>query len=181
MASPLTYFASTEAAASDAGVLGALGIDWKLLIFQAIAFLILVFLLGKFVFPVFIKIVDKREAAIAESNKAAVEASKQAEQSKEATEKLLAKARAEAKEIVATAKTEADALAAKTEERAKEQAERLVTGAREEIAKEVITAKKALHNETIDLVAQATEKVVGASMSEKLDSKVVADALKGAK
>ena len=108
MASPLTYFASTEAAASDAGVLGALGIDWKLLIFQAIAFLILVFLLGKFVFPVFIKIVDKREAAIAESNKAAVEASKQAEQSKEATEKLLAKARAEAKEIVATAKTEAE-------------------------------------------------------------------------
>lgn len=181
MTSPLYYFAKAEAATGDADILSTLGVDVKLLIFQIVAFLILVWLLGKFVFPAFIRIVDKREAAIAESNKAAVEASKQAEKSKEETEKLLAKARAEAKEIVATAKSEADAMQAKSEQRSKEQAERTIANAQEEIAKEILAAKKALHNETIDLVTLATEKVVGASITEKIDNKVVADALKGAK
>jgi len=44
-----------------------------------------------------------------------------------------------------------------------------------------LSAKKALQNETLNLVAQATEKVVGETVTAKVDEKVVAAALKEAK
>lgn len=72
----LTHFATESASGS---IFDTLGIDGKLLVLQIVAFLILVFALSKWVFPVFIKIVDKRQAAIEESNKAAVEASQHAQ------------------------------------------------------------------------------------------------------
>lgn len=180
MVVPATLFAATDAAASG-GILGALGIDWKLLAFQAVAFLILVWALGKFVFPVFLKIVDKRQEAIEESNRAAVEASKQAEKSKVETEKLLKKARSEAAEIVATAKSEAESIVSGAEARSTEQSERMIESAQQEIERQVLAAKKMLHNETIDLVAQATRKVVGDSVSANIDKKIIVDAVGKAK
>ena len=59
----LSQFAS-EAAAADKDLFSALGIDWRLLILQIIAFLILVVLLGKFVYPWLMKSVDERQAGI---------------------------------------------------------------------------------------------------------------------
>ena len=66
-----TYFA---AEAPKADLFTSLGIDWKMLIFQGVAFIILVFLLGKFVFPILIKSVDDRQAKIEDTAKAAAEA-----------------------------------------------------------------------------------------------------------
>ncbi len=67
-----TQFAETGAASG--GVLVALGIDWKMLILQVIAFVVLVWLLGRFVYPIFIKTVDARQAEIEAGSKAAAEA-----------------------------------------------------------------------------------------------------------
>ncbi len=39
-------------------------------------------------------------------------------------------------------------------------------------------AKKALHNETVELVARATEKVVGKTVDAKLDNAVIEESLK---
>ena len=54
----------------------------------------------------------------------------------------------------------------------------MVAAAQSEIAKEVIAAKKALHNETVELVARATEKVVGKTVDAKLDNVVIEESLK---
>lgn len=59
----LTVLATTEAAASP-GLFQALGIDWKLFVEQGIAFLILVLILSKFVYPALVKSIDDRRAAI---------------------------------------------------------------------------------------------------------------------
>lgn len=174
-----TQFAST--AASSGGILDTLGIDVQLLLFQTIAFLILVFLLGKFVFPVFIKIIDKRQAAIEESNKAAVEASKHAEKAQAEVAEMLKTARAEASSIVGTAKDEARDLVARAEEKSKAQAEAIVSAAKADIAKEVVAAKKALHNETLELVVLATEKVAGKEIATAADEGLIKKALESAK
>lgn len=176
MATPFVQFASSEAAQAD--LFGSLGIDWKLLLVQTVAFLVLLWFLGKFVYPALSRSMDKREEDLEAANKAAIEASKLAAKSKDETERLLKKARSEAKEIVATAKTEADDMRTQAEARAREQAERTITGAQEEIAREVIAAKKALHNETVELVTLATEKVVGNVLSDSLDKKAIKDVLK---
>lgn len=175
----LTQFASSEAATG--GVFGALGIDWTMLALQGIAFLILVVLLGKFVYPVFIKAVDERQDKIEAGAKAAAEAEKKADAAKDEVAKLLKEARREASDIVATAKDEANAMIEKSEQKAKTRAEKIVADAREEISKDVLAAKKALHNETIDLVAAATEKVVGKAVTEKVDDKIIAAAVKETK
>lgn len=167
--------ASTHAQESD--ILTGLGINWQLVIFQIIAFLILVFILSKWIFPIFFKIIDKRQEAIEASNKAAIEASKHAEKARGQIDKLLKEARTEAKDIVATAKEEATAMVQDAEVKGKAQAEHIVAEAHESIAKEVVAAKKALHNETIDLVAAATEKVVGKTVDARVDSKVIKSAL----
>ena len=61
----LTVLAATAEASADEGILAALGIDWMLLAIQLVAFLVLVWILRKFVYPVFIRIIDEREEKIA--------------------------------------------------------------------------------------------------------------------
>lgn len=168
------YFA--EAAASP-GLLEALGVDVKLLVVQTLAFLVLLALLSKFAFPAIIRMIDKREEAIQQTTHAAAEAEKKANEAEAKIEKLLKTARGEAADIVATAKSEAAALTEKSEAKSKAQAERIVADARETIDKEVSAAKKALHNDTIELVALATEKVTKGTLKPADDQKMISRVL----
>lgn len=178
----LNYLASAaENPEASAGFLESLGIDWTLLVLQAIAFLILVWALGKFVYPIFLRVIDEREGKIAESLEAAREAEKNASSSQEKIDQQLSEARREARDIIATAKDEATAMLAKADEKAKSNAEHFIATARDEVKKETIAAKKALHNETIELVALATEKVISSSHSAKADTALIKKSLEEAK
>lgn len=175
----LTQFAEAGAGKSD--IFSALGIDWKMLVFQIIAFVVLVWLLGKFVYPVLMKTVDKRQEEIEASTKAAEEAKQHASKAEADVEKLLKEARREATDIVSTAKKEAAAAVEKAESKSKTRAERIIAEAHEQLEKDVVAARKALHNETLELVTLATEKVVGKTVNAKVDEGVVSAAVKEAK
>jgi len=166
------------AAGSLGDIFTSLGIDGQMLLFQGLAFLILVFVMGKWVFPILLKTVDQRQEAIEAGAKAAEEAEKKAAEAQEEVAKLLKEARAEAKDIVATAKDEANAMVADSEAKAKTRAEKIVKDAHEQLEKDVIAARRALHNDTIDLVALATEKIVGKTVSDAVDKKIIAAAVK---
>jgi len=172
----VTQFADSSAASG--GIFEALGIDWKMLIFQIIGFVVLVWFMGKFVYPILLKTVDARQEKIEAGSKAAAEAEKQATEAKEKVDRLLKQARSEATDIVATAKDEATAMIETAETKSKARAEQIVAQARDDLEKEVTAAKKALHNETLNLVAQATEKVIGKTVTSAVDAKVIADAMK---
>lgn len=167
-----------ETAASDGNILTALGIDWKLLILQIVGFLILVVLLGKFVYPWLMKSVDERQAKIEEAAKMATEAQAEAAKTEEKVAQLLDEARKEAASIVATARQESAAALSESEEKARKTAERIVAEAHEQIDKDVIAAKKTLYNETLNLVATATEKVVGTVVDKKANEAIIAAAIK---
>lgn len=169
---------AAETAETHGDIFSALGINWQLLIFQIVAFLLLVWLLGKFVYPWLMKQVDERQQKIDDSVKAADEAKAKAASAEEDIAKLLTEARSEASDIVATAKEEATAAIEAAEEKAKTRAEAVVAAAHEQVSKDVVAAKKALRDETIELVALATEKVVAGAVDSKVDGKVIAAALK---
>jgi F-type H+-transporting ATPase subunit b len=175
----LTQFGASEAGSGD--VLSALGIDWKILIFQIVAFLILVWFLGKYVYPILMKTIDARQAEIEASTKAATEAEKKAAKAEADVTKLMKQARKDATDIVSTAREEANAALEAADAKAKSRADAIVAQAHDQIQKDVIAAKKALHNETIDLVVSATEKVVGKTVSSKIDDTIIANAVKEAK
>lgn len=175
----LTNFAETAAANED--IFTALGIDWRLLILQIVAFLILVWLLGKFVYPWLMKSVDERQANIEEAARAAKKAQESAADSQAETAELLAKARKESAEIVATAKLEASEMASNSEAKAKSTAEKIVADAHAQISKDIDKARRELHDETLELIALATEKIVRKKMDSKADEALITDVLKGAK
>lgn len=162
-------------------ILASLGIDWKLLVLQAIAFLILLFVLSKFVFPIITRMIDEREDRIAEGQKAAMAATKKAEEAENKIDEMMQEARAEAGDIVSTAKEQADKLLRDSDLKAKERADRIVAEAQADIEKQVTAARKTLHNETLDLVGMATEKVTRSHMTSKVDEALITDALKEAK
>lgn len=176
----LYTFATTESAKSG-GLLESLGVDIPTLIFQIVAFLLLVFVLGKWVYPVFMGIVDKRQAEIEASTKAADEAKQKAAEAEAKADELLREARAEAGEIISIAKNEASAAVSAAEKKAQARAETIVQSAEDDIKKQVADARKTLHNETLDLVAEATERVLGKTVTAKVDDAVITQALKEAK
>jgi F-type H+-transporting ATPase subunit b len=166
---------------SGGSIFGALGIDLQMLIFQGVAFLILVFILGKFIFPPLLKAVDDRQAKIEEATKAAGNAEKKAEEAQAKIEAALKTARTEAADIVATAKSEAIQMVEKAESQAKTRSERIVAEAQEDIQKDVLAARKTLEKETISLVKKAAGLAVAGIVDEKLDTALVQKSVEGAK
>lgn len=176
---PFTNFAETSAASG--GLLAALGIDFQMLVFQIVAFLILVWLLGKYVYPIFIKTLDARRAEIEAGSRAAKQAEEKAAQAQKEVENLLSEARREAAGIVTTAKDEAAAALEAAEAKARARAERIAADAHDQIEKDIDAARKALRNETLQLVALATEKVVGRAVSAKVDEELITKAIREVK
>ena len=174
-----------EAASTSHGANGdifsALGIDWKLLILQIIAFIILVWLLGKFVYPWLMKSVDERQKNIEEAAKAAKKAQESAAESQVETAQLLAEARKEAADIVSTAKLEAADMVLVSEAKAKASAEKIVADAQAQISKDIDKARRELHDETIALIALATEKLIRQKLDKKADEALIVELLKKAK
>lgn len=176
----LTNLASDAATEEGGGIFSSLGIDLQMLLFQLAGFVLVVWLMAKYVYPVLLRVIDEREAKIEEGLSAAREAEDSASKAQESVDKQLAKARKEAREIVNTAKDEASDMLTRADEKAKMNSERVIEQAREEIQKETLAAKKALHNETIELVALATEKVTGNKVDAKSDAELISKALKEA-
>jgi F-type H+-transporting ATPase subunit b len=174
----INYFAETAAAPEASNDLfSALGIDLRLLILQVIAFLILVVLLGKFVYPWLMKQVDERQTAIEAAAKAATEAQASAAESQDRISELLAEARSEAAGIVDTAKLEAAEMLSSSEEKARTVAEKIAAEAQADVQKSIESAKRDLHNETLELIALATEKVIHTKLDAKADNALIASTL----
>lgn len=174
----LFLIASTTPHAEESqSLFTALGIDVGLLIQQALAFLILVAVLGKFVYPALMKAVDGRREQI----EAGIKEAKQAEESLAKAESkvsdMLAEARKEADEILARTNQEAASVVADAEEKAKARAAQIVADARQQLEVDVAKARQALKRDTIELVALATERVVGEKLDEKKDADLVKKAL----
>lgn len=173
--------ASTAAAGhaeeASPGLLQALGIDGKLLIEQALAFLILVAVLGKFVYPALIKAIDQRRDQIEAGQKEAKEAAEALAKAEAKVADMLADARKQADEVIARSHKEGASMVAEAEEKAKTRAEQIVKDARTQLDAEVAKARQALKKDTIELVALATEKVVKEKLDDRKDSQLITEAL----
>ena len=147
-------------------------IFWTLLVFG-----ILVVLLWRLGWPALLKSVEEREQRIAkqlaDAEKANAEAGRLLEQHKQA----LDKARAEAQDIMATAKSvaqkEREQLLAKT----RDEQEELLERARREIGAEKEKAIQELRREAVDLSIAAASKLVESNLDSDANRRLVLDYL----
>lgn len=170
-----------ETEAANAGLFQALGIDWKLLLLQGVAFLILVWFLSKFVYPYLIRAIDERQEKIEQGTKAAEAAQEKAEKAEADVNKMFKEARAQADSIVATAHKEATAMVEDAENKAKKRADHIVSEAKAQLDQDVAAARLALKSETAELVALATEQIVKEKVDVKRDAQLIESALKEAR
>jgi F-type H+-transporting ATPase subunit b len=158
-----TTFAAEEA---SGGLLGALGIDGRLFVTQLIAFLILLFILKKWVFPPIVRAIDKRQETIDATVREAAEARAALEKAESKAGEVLAEARQEAEGVLARSQEEAAKAIAESESKAKERANQIVADARTQLDADVKKARAALKKDTVQLVAAATEQII----TEKVDT-----------
>ena len=117
--------------------------------------------------------------------RAAIEAGLQeAKESQEALEKaeakvaeMLEEARKEADDILARTHQESAGMIAEAESKAKTRAEQIVADARQQLSVDVSKAREALKKDTVELVALATERVIGEKLDERKDADLVKKAL----
>jgi F-type H+-transporting ATPase subunit b len=161
------------AASSSPSLLSALGIDWRLLLLQAAAFVVLLAILGKFVYPPLIRSIDQRRATI----EASLAEAKKTQDESAATEAkiaaLIAEARAEADAIIARSHEEATSLLSEADAKAKTRSDAYLKDAHTQLDADIAKARLALKHDTMQLVALATEKIIDEKIDVNKDAKLI--------
>ncbi|CAN5614217.1 hypothetical protein BH11BAC3_BH11BAC3_16630 [soil metagenome] len=143
--------------------------DLGLLIWTLIAFLIVLFLLGKFAWPAIIKGLNDREKNIATSIASAEKVKLEMAQLKNDNEALLAQAREERAILLKEAKEIKDKIINDAREDAKAQAAKIVADAQLTINNQKMAAITDLKNQVGNLVIEVTEKILRRELSNKAD------------
>jgi len=172
----LTVLATT-ATTSSPNLFQALGLNVQLLVEQGAAFLVLVFILGKFVYPALVKAIDDRRAAIEAGLEEAKESQEALVKAEAKVTELLETARKDADDMLARTQQEAASLLADAESKARARAEQIVTDAHQQLNVDIAKAREVLKKDTIELVALATERIIGEKLDERKDADLVKKAL----
>jgi F-type H+-transporting ATPase subunit b len=155
----------------------AFGVDGFKLLFQVINFLLLLYLLNRFLFKPVLKLLDQREQRIRKGLEDAEAAAKDRELAKAEREAALDEARKEAQAMIARATKIADDSRAEILAEAKEQAEKVTTRAREEITAEKERAMSELRTTVADLALEAAARLVRSDMNATTQRRLVEDFL----
>jgi F-type H+-transporting ATPase subunit b len=138
-----------------------------------IAFIILLLILGKFGWPMFDAVLQKREDTVREAIEKSEAARIESERVLAEYQEKLAEARAESQAIVAEAKQRAEAQSAQAVATAQAEAEAIIAKAREAIESEKKAAISELQGSVADLTVAVTARVIGEDFSDEDHRKLI--------
>ncbi len=165
--------------AAEGGGIAALGVNGKALLLQIITFIIVFLLLKKFALGKIVATLEKRNQTINDGVKLGLEMQKAKEELETKTQELLASARGEADKIIAAGHDDAKELIKAAETAAAHKTDALLADAQAKIEENLIRARKGLEKDMLELVAEATEVVIGEKLDERKDSGLIEKALSG--
>lgn len=154
-----------------------LGIDWRLLIAQVINFVILFFLLKKFLFKPVLGLLEKRREKIEKSMRDAERIEKELAAIREKREEIIKTANQKAEEILHEVKEIAESQKTKILSDTKKETEKMLDEARASIEKEKDKLVDEAREDLAELVLLATEKVVREKLDEEKDRELVREVL----
>ncbi|MGH2567295.1 MAG: F0F1 ATP synthase subunit B [Bacteroidota bacterium] len=144
-----------------------------LIVWTIVAFVLLLFVLGKFAWKPLLQALHDREdkirGALEQSEKARAEASELLKQN----ERNMARAEEEYQKVVREGRALAEKMKEEIVTKAKQQAQREVQLAKEEIQRDVDAAKQQLRTEVADLAIKAAEKILDESLDQQKHKKLV--------
>lgn len=166
-----------ESAESASG-LGALGLDFKAFIIQLITFLLVFYVLKRFVFSRVVDLLEKRRKTIEEGVSLTGELQLQKEKLEQEIAAAHKKAREDAEVVIASAQEHSAEIIKRGEESAEEKSEKILAEARQKIVDETLKAKRDLEKEMTELIISATEKVTREKLNTKKDQELINSLLK---
>jgi F-type H+-transporting ATPase subunit b len=170
--------ASESELAEEGGVLGTLGINWKLLIAQLVNFAIVLFVLWKWVFGPVARGLENRTKKIEQSLKDATTITKEKEEFQAWKTKEMSAARGEAATIVTDAKKEAEEAKNQILADARTEQEKLVEQGKTQLESEKAKALSEVKNEIATLVVAATQKILREKLDPAKDKELIKQSLK---
>ncbi|MEQ6376998.1 F0F1 ATP synthase subunit B [Bacillaceae bacterium S4-13-58] len=148
------------------------------IIYQLVAFLVLLFLLKKYAWGPLLKVMHEREEHIANEIDTAEKNREEAERQNREAQEQLKKTRQEAQQIIEEARKAAVEQELNIIATARAEADRLKEAARQEIGQEKKNAIKALQDHMATLSVQIASKVIEKEISAKDQDKLIQDYLK---
>ncbi len=171
-----TRFGAEEAEAEG---IAALGLDGQAFLIQLISFLLVFYVLKRFVFAKVVKLLEDRRETIEEGMRLTTEMVAERDKLEKEVAASHTAARKEANEILARTHEQASVMIKDAEETAQAKADKIVADAKARIHEETVKARRKLEQEMVDLVIDATEKVSGEKLDAKKDAALIGRALKG--
>jgi F-type H+-transporting ATPase subunit b len=154
-----------------------LGINWKILVGQGINFLILLFLMEKFVYPRFFSILKERKEKIEEGIKRMEEAERKIKMAKAEKEQILKEAKENAKLIVQEAQELAKAKESEILAKAEREREKIIEEAKKIGQEEIKKLKEDFLRESLQISFLLAEKILAKKIDEKEDKKLIMEFL----
>lgn len=158
-------------------VLSNIGFDWQVALANFINFLIIFWILKRFVFGPVGKIITERNAKI----QAGIDQAQQSETellvAQQKAEEEIKAARSQANQIVADAKETADNQIAHAKDTASKEASAIAEKAQAQIVKDKVQMEKELYEKTAGLVAMGVAKILDEEVTESKNSELSKRAL----
>ena len=155
----MTFLVST-------GVAGVIEINGTVIV-ELLTFLVMLYVLARYVYPLVVQLAEARQRAIAEELRQAELARTEAQTSLKDAQAKLEEARKTAQGVIDSAAKSGEQLRQELREKADEEAKRSVENARKQIEAERDQALRSVRSQVADLVVTATEKVIGETLDDR--------------
>jgi F-type H+-transporting ATPase subunit b len=152
---------------------GPLTVEFGLMFWTVVVFVLLLLILRKFAYPALIGAVEAREKALEEQLAEAERNRAEAEKLLAEHKKLLAEGRTAAHALLVEARTTAEKDRALAMEKTRLEQEELLARARRDILAEQERAIAELRREAVDLSLAAASKLIGERLTSETDRKLV--------
>lgn len=151
--------------------------DFGLFFWMTVVFLVVLFVLWKYGFPVIVNMTNERKAFIDESLRKAHEASERLANIQKEGEVILQEAREKQALILKEAAETRDAIVDKAESKAREEGARILNDAKAQIEAEKQNAIRDIRAQVAELSVQIAEKVLREKLSDSKEQNALIDRL----
>lgn len=153
-------------------------IDWHLIVAQAVNFIVVIAVLYYFALRPLSKLMDERGKTIAGGLENAKKQEELLVKQKEEYDAALAQARAEGALIMKEAKKDAEKKRAELLAKAEEDALGVIAAGKKQLEAEKMQMLDEAKKELVGMITNATEKVLGAVVTDRVESKIVEESIK---
>jgi len=165
-------------AETETGVLGTLGINWKLFLAQLLNFSVILFILYKFAFKPVGKKLEERREKLDKALKDAEDIEKQKLEFDQWKETEIKRVKSQATAIIASAQSDAIKERAKILGETAKRQEDLVNNAKRQIEEERETVANQIKQEASDMITTAVEKILKEKITDQKDKELIEKTVK---